>query len=99
MSVLLQPVTQDEDGKSECEAEESENGAESGFVVDDGYLSASEVRNDVDGDGDDAADGEPDGEPSFCLSVRRRSAASVKHRTTLLTGSLLCCDQKCRMQR
>jgi len=58
----LYPVTQDEDGKSDCEPEESDGGAASGFVVDDGYLSASEVRNDVDGDGDDAADGEPDGE-------------------------------------
>jgi len=61
-------VTQDEDGKSECEAEESDGGAASGFVVDDGYLSASEVRNDVDGDGDDAADGEPDGELTLFVS-------------------------------
>ena len=56
---------QDEDGKSECEAEESDGGAASGFVVDDGYLSADEVRNDVDGDGDDAMDGEADGEPAL----------------------------------
>ena len=55
--------TQDDDGRSEGEPEESDGGGASGFVVADGYLSASEVRNDVEADGDDdPADGDFDGE-------------------------------------
>ena len=70
MSVPLHCATQDEDGKSDCEPEESDGGAASGFVVADGYLSASEVRDAVDGDGDDAVDGDADGEPALFVDGR-----------------------------
>ena len=55
------PCAQDEDGRSDGEPEESDGGAASGFVVSDGHLSASEVRDDLGMDVDDG-DGDLDGE-------------------------------------
>ena len=52
---------QDDDGRSDGEPEESDGGRASGFVVSDGYLSASEVRIDDLGMDVDDADGDLDG--------------------------------------
>jgi hypothetical protein len=56
-----QRCAQDDDRRSDAEPEESDGGRASGFVVSDGHLSASEVRDEVGMDVDDA-DGDLDGD-------------------------------------